>query len=695
MSTLFLLNAALDFLLASVVLRAQWSRRENQLLGISALVEAMRDAAIGLLLRRGYEPTGDLPVQIGLLGRIVVLYPILLFMYGFPAGRRPPSWVTWLARGILGSAAVMTVHPATVRTMESWAALLLLFVPFFLAILWVMRTNLAQVRSDDAARAGRWCLFVMMFRFATELITHALVRPLWPDFFPMALKLNVITEFLTFGVVVDAVLRHRFFRVRSVLAAVVLYATLSVTCLTVVIALNEFAAEHLQHSILRGAAFCAVALVPLAAWNLTSRYAGRLETAILLPFDPRGRSRERIVQRALQETSGLSTMSSLVEATERALVLATGGRATRWICDASEFLANSLEGPLRELPMPIREWAEHAPGEAIHRGNIEELPEPVARAFEGLSVDVVVPVRVGERIALAFGIVARAMDRAGLDAALALAQNLGHKLAIQELHQQAIELQSQLEKARYLSTLGSFAAAIAHDVRTPLTSIKMNLEMIRTDEALSTELQQNADLALEELERLNDYVRSILYYAKPLELREVTFDVAALLKDAVRTLQPVLESRQLEVRCVLAESQELPAIRGDSARMKQALLNLLENAADASALGGVIELSAGLIDEQLFIRVVDAGQGIEPDVLPRIFEPFFTTRDDGTGLGLAIARKLVAAHGGELSASSKLGVGSSFTILLPCARVRPATNGADPRGLDVPPVLAADPRWLV
>jgi PAS domain S-box-containing protein len=221
----------------------------------------------------------------------------------------------------------------------------------------------------------------------------------------------------------------------------------------------------------------------------------------------------------------------------------------------------------------------------------------------------------------------------------------------------------ELEESRRLASLGAFAAAIAHDIRTPLTSIQMNVQILRSRGVLSEGDNEYLDIASEEIERLNRSVGEILDYAKPLALSVEATDVDDLLDDVVRTVQPVFGER----RVALVRGPRRPELRVgvDARRMRTALVNLLDNAADASPSGTCVELSAALgEDGRVCIRVEDHGRGIDEANLEKVFEPFFTTRPDGTGLGLAIARKVVRAHGGELDVRSTVGEGTTFTIAL-------------------------------
>jgi signal transduction histidine kinase len=127
----------------------------------------------------------------------------------------------------------------------------------------------------------------------------------------------------------------------------------------------------------------------------------------------------------------------------------------------------------------------------------------------------------------------------------------------------------------------------------------------------------------------------------------------------------VLSERGVALR---SESQgELLQVNGDPQRLRQVLVNLVGNAADASTPGTEATVRATADAANIAIEVQDHGRGIKADDLPRIFEPFFTTRPDGTGLGLAICHKVVRAHGGDIQVRSSVGEGSTFTILLPAA----------------------------
>lgn len=248
--------------------------------------------------------------------------------------------------------------------------------------------------------------------------------------------------------------------------------------------------------------------------------------------------------------------------------------------------------------------------------------------------------------------------RSRLETAL-LAQN-------QALEARTQHMAQELQTARPLAALGTLAAAIAHDIRTPLTSVQMNVQILRRKAQLPPDDIEHLDIALEEILRLNDKVSEILEFAKPIVLRRVPSELSEIVEEASRALAPLQESRRVAVRM---ELPPLPPLSVDPGRLRTVFENLLENAIQASSAGAGADaevlVRGQLASDHVIIAVADRGKGIAPAHLHRLFEPFFTTRDDGTGLGLAIVQKLVQAHGGSVSVATELGQGSTFTVRLP------------------------------
>lgn len=224
-----------------------------------------------------------------------------------------------------------------------------------------------------------------------------------------------------------------------------------------------------------------------------------------------------------------------------------------------------------------------------------------------------------------------------------------------------------------LSSLGVLAAGVAHEIRNPLTSIKVRLftqqQLLKKG---SEEFEDNVFLA-GEITRLENIVKDILAFARPSDPQFVTVKATQPLRELVPLLQPVLR----EFNIVLKEEYLAePCLRADAGQLKQVLINLVKNAADAIGKDGTITLRTrteprGLgpgADARVLLEVSDTGPGILPEVQKRLFDPFFTTKASGTGLGLSIAARILEKHGGTLEYSTELNRGTTFRLVLPIER---------------------------
>jgi PAS domain S-box-containing protein len=246
-----------------------------------------------------------------------------------------------------------------------------------------------------------------------------------------------------------------------------------------------------------------------------------------------------------------------------------------------------------------------------------------------------------------------------------------------------VRLAQELEESRRLASLGAFAAAIAHDIRTPLTSIQMNVQILRSRAELRDSDREYLDIAQDEIARLTRSVGEILEYARPLTLDLAQEDLGELIDDLARSVSTLYAERSVEVR-VARDPDDACVTAVDATRLRKALLNLLDNAVDATEPGGAVTLRLTADSGSVTLAVEDRGRGIAPENLARVFDPFFTTRPDGTGLGLAIARKVVRAHEGTLEVESDAARGTRFTLTLPRdRRVRSLPS--------MPPVMYPDP----
>lgn len=226
--------------------------------------------------------------------------------------------------------------------------------------------------------------------------------------------------------------------------------------------------------------------------------------------------------------------------------------------------------------------------------------------------------------------------------------------------------------------MGEMAASLAHQLRTPLATALLYSANLAQPDLSDAARTRFAGKATEQLKRLERLIQDVLLFARGESIGRDRIPVAALVRDAAQTMEPLCLEKGVNFRvsCRLGDS----IITGSRKALSGALLNLLENALQACEghRAGCAEVSlvATIAERRLRISVRDSGTGIAPEAQARVFEPFFTTRGQGTGLGLAIALGVARAHGGTIEVSSTPGEGSEFILALPAAMSDPA-NAAD------------------
>jgi two-component system sensor histidine kinase HydH len=232
-------------------------------------------------------------------------------------------------------------------------------------------------------------------------------------------------------------------------------------------------------------------------------------------------------------------------------------------------------------------------------------------------------------------------------------------------------LQEELERNRRLASVGNLAAGVAHEIRNPLSSIKGFATYFRERYRDNPDDYKNADIMIQEVERMNRVIGQLLEFARPLEMKKRKSAVEPEILHTVRLVEGQARNKGITIRTRLTP---VPDIMIDPDRIKQVLLNLCINAIESMKEGGILNVelnpdtaTPGSKDSGKRIRIAisDTGAGIRKEDLPRIFDPYFTTKSSGTGLGLAIVHKIIEAHGGELRISSEPGKGTRVEIVLP------------------------------
>ena len=235
-----------------------------------------------------------------------------------------------------------------------------------------------------------------------------------------------------------------------------------------------------------------------------------------------------------------------------------------------------------------------------------------------------------------------------------------------ELH----KLELQVRRSDKLSALGRMAAGVAHEIKNPLTSMRLFVQMMSSQYDTNPNFwASHSDILLNELDRLEKIVGDFVGFAKTPELKIESVPVSEMLEKVMRLVKAQAQESKVIIEADLADTLW---VKGDAQRLTQVFLNLILNAIQAMPAGykdGKIHLKGKAIVSRrvVVISVSDNGCGIPEENLEKLFNPFFTTKEKGTGLGLSIIHKLIEEHKGSIDVESKAGIGTKFTVTLPAS----------------------------
>lgn len=240
-----------------------------------------------------------------------------------------------------------------------------------------------------------------------------------------------------------------------------------------------------------------------------------------------------------------------------------------------------------------------------------------------------------------------------------------------------MEERKRLEQAKLqgerLAVVGSMAAQVAHEIRNPLGSISLNLDLVERE--LNVFANSNGSSANEcrvllheirsQVSRIRQVMQEYLRFARMPKSERVVVSLKDFLEEKLNFVQPLLDQKHVDLRRTL--DPNLPPVCVDAEQLWEAVLNLIRNALDAMPDGGNLTVSAQRHGAEALISISDNGRGMTEEEARHLFVPFFTAKSDVTGLGLAYTQRVINEHGGRIDCATARGKGSTFSIQLPLA----------------------------
>jgi two-component system, sporulation sensor kinase A len=221
-----------------------------------------------------------------------------------------------------------------------------------------------------------------------------------------------------------------------------------------------------------------------------------------------------------------------------------------------------------------------------------------------------------------------------------------------------------LRKSDKLSAVGQLAAAVAHEIRNPLTSVKGFIKLLKTSGTGTANAERYIDIVMNELDRIEWITSELLMLSKPQATRFTVLNICTILESVSLLLSSEALMRNIEI-AVNCEASNM-SVFGESMQLKQVFMNILKNSIEAMEDGGRIEVRASRANEkEVVVDIIDEGTGILPERIPKLGEPFYTTKEKGTGLGLMVTHRIVEAHLGSIRIASEYGKGTKVTVILP------------------------------
>ncbi len=226
------------------------------------------------------------------------------------------------------------------------------------------------------------------------------------------------------------------------------------------------------------------------------------------------------------------------------------------------------------------------------------------------------------------------------------------------------KLRQQVDQSEKLAVIGQLAAGVAHEIGNPLASISSLVQILQRKTKEDFTIEQLA-LIKENIDRISKIVRELVDFSRPPSQNRSLILITDIIKTALGIVK--YDKRVKKVQFITDLNPDLPLIELVPDQLLQVFVNILLNAIDAINGTGIIKVNSKLVDEMIFVEIIDDGEGIDENILERIFDPFFTTKEvgKGTGLGLSVSYGIIKQFKGDIAVKSKLNEGSTFTVTLP------------------------------
>ena len=348
-------------------------------------------------------------------------------------------------------------------------------------------------------------------------------------------------------------------------------------------------------------------------------------------------------------------------------------------CNPNAIMAADLKGEVLIWNQGAEETFGYVSEEVIGKMNITDIyPKGVARQVMKLmrspenggkgklkSYPITFISRDGENLEGTLSASILLDDKGQETASVGIFVDLGERL---EMERTLRETQQHLLQSEKLAAMGRLTSQIAHELNNPLFGIMNTLELMKTEISPGNKRRRLLDMSLSETVRLADMLKKMLSFSRPDQEEKIHINLNTVLDEIILLYEK--RFREHSVKFKFDPATDLPLVHASKDQLRQVFLNLISNAMDAMPDGGNLTITTASMGKKVKITITDTGSGIKAEHLEKVFDSFFTTKTDsvkGVGLGLSVCYGFIKDHEGDLTVDSKLGSGSTFTILLPVA----------------------------